>query len=49
MFLVIILSMWSESSVCTLWPSKGSRKSTHFCIKTLYDNSLLGPQFSKYI
>ena len=43
MLLIIILSILNVSKVCSLWPPKGSGKST-----IISDNSQLGPQFSKY-
>ena len=33
MLLIIILSMWNVSKVCTLWPSKSSRRNASFCVK----------------
>ena len=48
MLLIIILSIWNVSKVCTLCPPKSTRKSTSFYVKILSYNSPLAPQFSKY-
>ena len=46
MLLIIILSIWDVSKVCTLYPPKSTRKSTSFYVKILSYNSPLAPQFS---